>query len=139
MLQIARNAMDKTDGSLRGLRFALHDRDSKFSSSFQNILMSGGEMPLRLPPRSPDLKASAERWVRSVKAECLSKLILFGESSLRRAITEYLDHYHHERNHQGKRNLLLFPIPPQHRNRAREALRCHERLGGLLKFYSNVA
>jgi transposase InsO family protein len=64
-----------------------------------------------LPARSPNLNAFAERWVRTVKSECLSKLILFGESSLRRTVTEFLKHYHHERNHQGKENLLLFPAP----------------------------
>jgi hypothetical protein len=55
-----------------------------------------------LPARSPSLNAYAERWVRSVKEECLSKVILFGEGSLRRALSEYVEHYHAERNHQGK-------------------------------------
>jgi putative transposase len=57
-----------------------------------------------LPPRSPNLNAYAERWVRSVKEECLSRLILFGEASLRHALTQYVAHFHHERNHQGKDN-----------------------------------
>jgi hypothetical protein len=65
--------------------------------------------PLRLPPRSPNLNAFAERWVRSVKEECVSRLIVFGEASLRRALNEYLEHFHTERNHQGKANTLLFP------------------------------
>ena len=69
-------------------------------------------MPVALPARSPNLNAYAERWVRSVKEECLSRLILFGENSLRRAVSNYLDHFHHERNHQGKDNLLLFPTGP---------------------------
>ena len=64
---------------------------------------------LRLPARSPNLNAYAERWVRSVKQECLSQLILFGEGSLRRALQLFTSHYHAERNHQGKNNLLLFP------------------------------
>ena len=63
---------------------------------------------LRLPPRSPNLNAFAERWVRSVKEECLSHLILFGERSLRKALTQFQEHYHEERNHQGKNNVLLF-------------------------------
>jgi putative transposase len=62
-----------------------------------------------LPPRSPNLNAYAERWVRSVKEECLAQLILFGEKALQHALTEYVTHYHHERNHQGKDNVLLFP------------------------------
>ena len=65
--------------------------------------------PLRLPARSPNLNAFSERWVKSVKNECLSKLILFGETSLRHALRDYLVHYHAERNHQGKGNVLLFP------------------------------
>jgi hypothetical protein len=68
---------------------------------------------LRLPPRSPNLNALSERWVRSVKEECLSKLILFGEGSLRRALTQFQEHYLFERNHQGKGNILLFPRADQ--------------------------
>jgi transposase InsO family protein len=111
MVQMARNAVDAIDGTLLPSHFALYDRDSKFCPSFRTILRSGGVQCLMLPARSPNLNAFAERWVRTVKSECLSKLILFGESSLRRTVTEFLKHYHHERNHQGKENLLLFPAP----------------------------
>ena len=72
-----------------------------------------GVAPVKLPARSPDLNSFAERWVKSVKEECLSKLILFGEKSLRHALREYVIYYHHERNHQGKENLLLFPASDQ--------------------------
>ena len=71
---------------------ALHDRDSKYCHSFREIIKSGDVKPLRLPARSPNLNAFSERWVKSVKNECLSKLILFGEASLRRALREYLVH-----------------------------------------------
>src|ERR1035437_4558721 len=137
MLQRARNATDESSGFLRGQRYLLHDRDTKYCAAFLNVLRSSGIQPLALPPRSPNLNAFAERWVGSVRHECLSKLILFGEASLRRALTEYIDHYHSERNHQGKGNLLLFPspdVPPKCRTVHRR-----ERLGGLLKFYSRVA
>jgi hypothetical protein len=83
--------------------------------------------------------AFAERWVCSVRQECLSKLILFGEASLRRALDEYIDHHHIERNHQGKGNLLLFPSPSRPLCFKRNTVRCRTRLGGLLKFYSRVA
>jgi putative transposase len=73
------------------------------------VIEAGGVTTLPLPARSPNLNAFAERWVRSVKQECLSKLILFGEKSLRRALQQYVEHYHEERNHQGKENQLLFP------------------------------
>ena len=87
--------------------------------------------------RSPNLNAYSERWVRSVKEECLSKVILFGERSLRRALREYVEHFHAERNHQGKGNVLLFP---RHTDIRRSGpVRCRERLGGLLRYYHQQA
>jgi transposase InsO family protein len=139
MVQMARRAVDEIGGALLPIRFVLHDRDSKFCASFQDTLHSAGIQPLRLPARSPNLNAFAERWVRSIKTECLSKLILFGEASLRRAVTQFIEHYHLERPHQGKGNQLLFPsaLPPPARHPGR--IHCHERLGGLLKFYQRAA
>jgi putative transposase len=104
MEQIARNLIGAEGGGLRGQRYILHDRDAKFCARFRSIVQAGGVEPLRLPPSSPDLNAFAERWVRSVKEECLSRLILFGEGSLRRALNEYLIYFHAERPHQGKGN-----------------------------------
>jgi len=78
MIQMARNAGDETSGCLCNQRYLLHDRDAKFCTEFDDVLRSGGVHCLTLSPRSPNLKAFAERWVRSVKEECLSKLILFG-------------------------------------------------------------
>ena len=91
-----------------------------------------------LPPRSPNLNAYAERWVRSVKDEALSRMILFGERFLRHVLQEYVDHYHHERNHQGQDTVLLFPTSSQDTVRA-GPLQCRERLGGLLKSYGRAA
>ena len=102
MTQMGRNATDEACGCLHPPRYVLHDRDTKFGAEFQETLAAGGVKCLRLPARSPNLNAFAERWVRSVKEECLSKLILFGEASLKRALTEFQEHYHAERNHQGK-------------------------------------
>ena len=82
-----------------------------------------------LPPRSPNLHGYAERWVRSVKDEALSRLMLCGEASLRHALQEYVEHYHHERNHQGKDHVLLFPTSCQDTVRV-SPLQCRERLGG---------
>ncbi len=109
MKQMARNVTMEGCGILRDCRYLLHDRDTKYTQSFRAIIASGRVEPLALPARSPNLNAYAERWVRSVKEECLSKVILFGERSLRRALNEYVEHYHAERNHQGKGNVLLFP------------------------------
>jgi putative transposase len=83
--------------------------------------------------------AFAERWVRSIKEECLSKLILFGETSLRRVVSDFLEHYHLERNHQGKDNLLLFRVSAPGEPRPRGVIKCRERLGGLLNYYSRAA
>ena len=116
----------------------LHDRDAKFCESFRELIESGSVKPIRLPARSPNLNSYAERWVRSVKEECLAKLILVGESSLRRALQRYTVHYHEERNHQGKGNRILFPLQPEARRDA-GAVRCRERLGGLLKYYERQA
>jgi hypothetical protein len=120
-------------GALRDCRYLLHDRDRKDTQSFRAIIASGRVEPLVLPARSPNLNAHAERWVRSVKEECLSKVVLFGERSLRRALSEYVEHYHAERNHQGKDNVLLFP---RGTHACRDGpVRCRERLGGLLRYY----
>ena len=97
--------------------------------SRQQIIDAAGVKRVPLPPRSPNLNAYAERWVRSVKEECLSRLILFGEASLRHALTQYVEHFHHERNHQGKGNVLLFPAVSQDAERA-GPIQCRERLGG---------
>ena len=138
MTQIARNATNDTWGGLRGCRYLLHDHDKKFCAAFADVLRSQGIYCLRLPPRSPNLNAFTERWVRSVKAECLSKLILFGESSLQRTLTEFVAHYQQERNHQGKNNVLLFPAPAPLEPGRRPGIHCRQRLGGLLRYYSRA-
>ena len=126
-------------GILEGCRYLIHDRDTKFTDSFRAIVKSSHVDPLKLPARSPNLNAYAERWVKSVKEEALSKLILFGEASVRRALSEYLVHFHRERNHQGKGNVLLFPAATQAKNRVDGSVGCTERLGGLLKYYHRNA
>jgi len=109
MEQIARSATREAWSHLHPCCYVLHDRDTKFCASFRLTLADGGVKAIRLPAKSPNLNAFAERWVRSVKQECLSKLILFGEGPLSRPLAEFLAHYHGERNHQGKDNELLFP------------------------------
>ena len=133
MTQMARNATMEDCGALRDCRYLLHDRDTKFTRSFRAIVASGRVEPLALPARSPNLNAYAERWVRSVKEECLSKVILLGELSLRRALSNYVAHFHAERNHQGKGNVLLFPRTTAQQREG--PARCRERLGGLLRYY----
>ena len=135
MNQVARNATLEEVGYLHGCRYVLQDRDAKFCAEFRQTLAAGGVKCLQLPPRSPNLNAFAERWVRSVKEECLSKLILFGESSLRRALPQFQEHNHTERNHQGKGNVLLFPHGEELPKSRGPSIECSERLGALLKYY----
>src|SRR5207342_2618603 len=115
-------------GFLINRRSLLHDRDSKYCSSFRQLIEEGNVKTLALPPRSPNLNAYAEHWVRSVKEECLAKLILLGKGSLRRALCHCEAHYLEERNHQGKNNVLLFPLPTPAVLGEREKVRCRERL-----------
>ncbi|MCP4083085.1 MAG: transposase family protein [Planctomycetaceae bacterium] len=139
MKQIARNVTMDEWGFLENCRYLIHDRDTKFTDSFRATIKSSRVEPLKLPARSPNLNAYAERWVKSVKDECLSKLILFGVSSSRRALREYVTHYHEERNHQGKGNILLFPTDKKTVIHVGGSIGCKERLGGMLKYYHREA
>jgi putative transposase len=135
MEQIARNVTMDGCGALRPCRYLLHDRDAKYSAAFRAIIETVRVKTLALPTRSPNLNAYAERWVRSIKDERLSKFIFFGERSLRRVGHEYVAHYHSERNHQGKSDVLLFPRIQE--TRGEGPVRCRERLGGLLRYYQS--
>src|SRR5438128_1599209 len=138
MMQVARNLTMEAWGFLPSGQYLIHDRDAKFCAAFQQIIDDAGVKRVVLPPRSPNLNAYAERWIRSVKDEALSRLMLFGEASLRHALHEYVEHYHHERNHQGKGNALLLPsFSPV--GGADGPMQCRERLGGLLKYYERKA
>ena len=136
MSQVGRRATDAVDGILNDKRFMIHDRDPLFTNEFESILSSVGIQCVKLPPRSPNLNAHAERFVRSIKESCLDHLILFGEHSLRRAIHEFLAHYHHERNHQGIGNRLIASRLDQ---RVTGSLARRQRLGGMLNYYYRAA
>jgi len=110
MEQIARNLTEEEGGFLRGSSYLIMDRDTKFTKEFKAILVREGIKPIMCPVRAPNCNAFAERFVRSIKEECLNRLILFSEESLRRSINEFVLHYHTERNHQGVGNKLLRPL-----------------------------
>jgi hypothetical protein len=101
------------------------------------LVEEGGTEIIRLPPMSPNLNAYAERFVRSIKNECLRRMIFIGQASLRRAIGEYVAHYHEERNHQGLKNRLIRPAPTHSANTG-SIQRCR-RLGGMLHYYYRAA
>lgn len=135
MKQIARNLTMVDWGFLNPYRFLIHDRDSKFCLSFRNILNQAGIKTLMLPYRSPNLNAFSERWVKTVKEECLSRMILIGEPMLRRVLAEYVAHYHGERNHQGIGNVIPFPDSRLTRGSPQGKVIKSSRLGGMLNYY----
>ena len=137
LLQVARNMTDAEVGFVRGKRYLLKDRDSKISELFRGTLRAVGVKPVRLAPRSPNLNANIERFMRSVKEECLDRMIFFGEKSLQAATTSYVEHYLRERNHQGMDNRLL--IPGREVGEKAGEVVCRERLGGLLRYYYRQA
>ena len=133
MKQIARNLTDADEGFLNGSRYLIHDRDPLFTGAFRDVLGSSGVRTVKLPARSPNLNAYAERFVRSIKSECVAQIIPLGERHLRVAVKEYAEHYHVERNHQGLENELI-----EDRRGAADMngdVGRHERLGGILDYY----
>ena len=133
MQQCARQLTDPFDGFLLGKRYLIHDRDTKYTQAFDALMKASGVEPVLLPPRSPNLNAHCERFVRSIKEEALAQMVMLGERALYYAIQQYLAHYHHERNHQGLDNQLIAQ---------EEAVGCQaghvvrrERLGGLRSYY----
>ncbi len=133
MLQIARNVTDSEAGALHAKRYLIIDRDTKYSEQFRRLIRDNGTKVIRLPPMSPNLNAYAERFVRSIKDECLNRMIFIGQASLRRAVAEYMDHYHGERNHQGLENRLIHVPAAVTANDG--AVYRRARLGGTLNFY----
>jgi transposase InsO family protein len=136
MTQVARNLTDAEDGFLRGTEYLILDRDPLYTAAFRDVLRDSGVTPLRLPAQSPNLNAFAERFVGSVRSECLDRIVPLGEKHLRAAIRAFIDHYHQERPHQGLGNELIAPDPT---SRGMGPVRCRERLGGSLRFYYREA
>jgi putative transposase len=137
MQQCARQLTDPFEGCLVGKRYLIHDRDTKFTQAFDELLKASGVEPIVLPPRSPNLNAHCERFVRSIKEEALAQMVMLGERALDYAIQQYLVHYHHERNHQGLDNQLIAPEPVVGGHMG--AVRRRERLGALLSYYYREA
>src|SRR5262249_23898580 len=125
------------DGFLRDTMYLIHDRDPLFTAAFSLVLRTGGLNTVRLPAGSPNLNAYAERFVRSIRSECLSKIVPLGEGHLRRVVREDTEHYHVERNHQGLGTRLIDRSCRGPRRVGRIERR--PRLGGLLNFYDREA
>jgi putative transposase len=133
MRQIGRNLTDAVDGILNGKRYLIHDRDPLFTTEFLDMVANVGVKSVKLPPRSPNLNAHAERFVRTIKESCLERMILFGEESLRTATHNFVAHYHTERHHQGLANRLISPEAAHLGNAG--VIQRRQRLGGMLNYY----
>jgi len=134
--QVARRLTDAVDGFLAGHRFLIGDRDSKWTEGFRRTIQDAGVQIVPTPVQAPNANAHAERFVRSIREECLDRLILFGERRLLRVLDEFVTHDHWERNHQGLGNELIMP---KTRPLGGTRVRCPERLGGLLRYYHRTA
>ena len=137
MAQVARSLTDAEGGFLKGIRYLILDRDTKFTAQFRGILEDAGVRMVTTTFQAPNMNAIAERWVLSVKSECLDHMILFGEPSLRRALREYGAHFHGERPHQGLANELIAPGPTV--DSPTGEIQETQRPGGILRSYRRVA
>ncbi len=137
MAQVARTLTDIVDGFLLRHRFLICDRDTKFTDRFRRLLKESGIDTVLTPYRAPNCNAYAERFVRSIKEECLNRMVMFGERSLHRAIREFVQHYHLERPHQGLGNEVI--ARDDRRPTSGTEVRCEERLGGILRHYRRAA
>ena len=133
MCQIVRNF---TLGDAEGCRVLICDRDAKWSRAVRVRLQDAGIRVVQTPYRAPNANAYAERFVRSIKEECLNRLVPCGERHHRRAVAEFVAHYHRERNHQALDNDLIVGQPAKRRV---GRVRRHQRLGGLLNYYARAA
>ena len=137
MKQMGRNLTDGWAGFLSGYHYLIHDRASVFGEEFRMLLQAAGVESVRLPARSPNINAFAERFVCSCKQSCMDQLILIGEASLHRALSNFLLHYHQERIHQGLENEI---IRPEFNSFPSEGpIKCRKRLGGMLRYYYREA
>ena len=136
VLQAARTLTDPDDGMLLGCGILICDRDTKWSGAFRQTLTEAGIRLVQTPFRAPNCNAHAERFVRTIKEECLDRIVFLGEAHFRRTLTAFAAHYHGERNHQGLHHRLIAPDLP---GPSTAAVRCRTRLGGLLRYYYRAA
>jgi transposase InsO family protein len=135
MRGVARYLTDPIFGCLARAKLLICDHDSSFTQGFRDLLEAAGIRIVRTHRWAPNCNAYAERFVRSIKEECLERMIFFGARQLQRAVHEYVEHYNRERNHQGLGNRLLQSC----RLPRSGPIQCRERLGGMLRYYHRAA
>jgi len=136
MQQIVRTLTMAETGAVPALQLLICDRDRKWSRDVRRRLREAGIRMVLIPERAPNANAYAERFVRSIKEECLDRIVPIGERHFRRAVAEFVEHYHRERNHQGLDNRLIVGAPTTD---AMGGIHRRARLGGLLNFYERAA
>jgi putative transposase len=129
----------RKDGFLRGAKYLIHDRDPLFTEAFIAILEAGGVKSVAIPAQSPNCNPYAERFVKTIKYECLNHFVIFGERHVQHLIKEFLEHYMTERFHQGIGGQLIRNVGPTNDNGADGKVACRSRLGGLLNYYHREA
>jgi hypothetical protein len=140
MKQVARNLVDPVDGVLRGAKYLIHDRDPLFTKEFVAILEAAGVKSVKIPAQSPNCNPHAERFVKTIKYECLNQFIIFGEHHLRYLIKEFVEHYLTERFHQGLGGQLIRTQPGKaNDNGTSSTIVRRSRLGGFLNYYHREA
>lgn len=143
MARVARNLLDPVDGFLRNASYLIHDRDPLFTRVWTELLRSSGVTTVPIPAQSPNCNCYAERFVRTIRAECLDRFVIFVDRHLRYLVQQFVEHYLAERYHQGIGGQLIrarpAPPPPSNDNGRLGAIGCRSRLGGVLNFYHREA
>jgi len=140
MMQVARNLLDPMDGFLRNATHLIHDRDPLFTKAWTTLLKSSGVKCVPIPAHSPNCNPHAERFVKTIRTECLDYFVIFGERHLRYLVEHFVHHYLTGRYHQGIGSRIIQPnTSPSNDNAMLGPIRCQSRLGGLLNFYHREA
>jgi putative transposase len=139
--QQARNLMAELGERVARLRFLIRDRDAKYTAMFDGVFHAEGIKVLLSPPQAPRANAYAERWVRTVRRECLDRILVYNTRHLLIVLSEYLAHYNQHRPHQGRgqrppdRDALPSPVADLGVVR----VRCRKVLHGLINEYEQAA
>jgi putative transposase len=139
LMQVARNLLDAEDGFLRNATHLIHDRDPLYTKAWTALLKSEGVKCVPIPAQSPNCNPHAERFVKTVRSECLQHFVIFGERHLRHLLREFVCHYHGERFHQALDGQLIRPPASASNDNGTATIHCRSRLGGLLNYYHREA